>query len=119
MGGIKRITQTAKQHLGLKITEGNPALPQNVLEKISKKHFSSAEEEDVFCHLLFVLDWNLMKCAESVIDAKVTHISFREDALIFECAKSKGNQMGDEFGPWHVYANLSVPWICPVFAFAR
>ena len=51
--------------------------------------------------------------------AKIKHISFREDALVIEFAKTIGDQTGDEFSPWHVYANPKAPWICPVLAFAR
>eukprot|EP00804_Cyclotella_cryptica_P001238 CCRYP_012739-RB/>CCRYP_012739-RB protein AED:0.12 eAED:0.12 QI:0/0.71/0.62/1/0.71/0.62/8/4111/127 len=100
MGGMKRITQAAKQHLGLKLTEGKLPMPLKVYNNIAKKLFFSGEKEDVF--------W-----------AKINHISFRDDALVFEFAKTKGNQTGDEFGPWHVYANPQAPWICPVLAFAR
>ena len=48
----------------------------------------------------------------------MNHISFREDALVFGFAKTKGNQTGDEFGPWHVYANPESPEICPLVAMA-
>ena len=119
MGGMKRITQAAKQHLGLKLTEGKVPMPLKVYNNIAKKLFFSGDKEDVFCHLFFVLDWCLMKRAENCVGAKINHISFRDDALVFEFAKTKGNQTGDEFGPWHVYANPKAPWICPVLAFAR
>lgn len=61
MGGMKRITQAAKQHLGLKLTEGKLPMPLKVYNNIAKKLFFSGEKEDVFCHLFFVLDWCLMK----------------------------------------------------------
>ena len=60
-----------------------------------------------------------MKRAENCVTAKINHISFDEDALVFAFAKTKGNQTGDKFGPWHVYANTKTPWICPVFAMTR
>jgi hypothetical protein len=94
-------------------------MPLKVYNNIAKKLFFSGDKEDVFCHLFFVLDWCLMKRAENCVGAKINHISFRDDALVFEFAKTKGNQTGDEFGPWHVYANPKAPWICPVLAFAR
>eukprot|EP00804_Cyclotella_cryptica_P006115 CCRYP_010730-RA/>CCRYP_010730-RA protein AED:0.34 eAED:0.34 QI:0/0/0/1/1/1/2/0/216 len=94
MGGMKRITQAAKQHLGLKLTEGKLPMPLKVYNNIAKKLFFSGEKEDVFCHLFFVLDWCLMKRAENRVGAKINHISFRDDALAFEFAKTKGNQTG-------------------------
>ena len=33
-------------------------------------------------------------------------------------AKSKGDQEGDQLGPWHVHANPLQPHICPVLALA-
>ena len=119
MGGMKRVAQAAKMHLGLKLTEGKVAMPIEVYERMSKKLFCSEEKEDVFAHLFLVLDWCLMKRAENCVTAKINHISFDEDALVFAFAKTKGNQTGDEFGPWHVYANPETPWICPVLAMAR
>eukprot|EP00804_Cyclotella_cryptica_P028249 CCRYP_014599-RA/>CCRYP_014599-RA protein AED:0.50 eAED:0.33 QI:0/-1/0/1/-1/1/1/0/113 len=89
MGGMKRSTQAAKQHLGLKLTEGKRPMPMDVYEKIGTRSFFSPEKEDVFCHLFFVLAWCLMKQAENCVGAKVNHISFREDALVFEFAKQK------------------------------
>ena len=61
-----------------------------------------------------------MKRAENVVNAKLQHIFFKDDALCFEFAKSKGRQEGEEIlGPWHLYANPSEPHICPVLALAR
>ena len=119
MGGMKRVVQAAKQHLGLKLSEGKQPMPFKVYEKLALRMFCSGEQEDVFAHLFLVLDWCLMKRAENCVGAKINHVKFIDDALVFEFAKSKGNQTGDEFGPWHVYANPENPWICPVLALAR
>lgn len=63
---------------------------------------------------------NLMKRAENCVDAKINHVTFENDCLVFEFAKSKGKQNGEEHvGPWHVYANPSQPHICPILAIAR
>jgi hypothetical protein len=53
------------------------------------------------------------------VGAKINHISFREDALVFEFAKSQGNKTGDAFDPWHVHASPDLPWICPVLMLSR
>ena len=61
-----------------------------------------------------------MKRAENAVEAKISHISFRDDALVFQFAKSKGRQNGEEhLGPWHVFANPHKPYLCPVLAMAR
>ena len=60
-----------------------------------------------------------MKRAENCVDANINHIYFENDSLIFEFAKSKSHQEGEEHvGPWHVYANPMEPSICPVLSLA-
>jgi len=119
INGLKRNESAAKAFLGLKITTGKEPLTQEAFEFLAKKLFYSADKKDVFAHLFFVLDWCLMKRAENVDGAKINHISFKDDALVFEFAKSKGDQTGDPHGPWHVYANPLKPWMCPVLSLAR
>ncbi|KAL7538978.1 hypothetical protein ACHAWF_006258 [Thalassiosira exigua] len=60
-----------------------------------------------------------MKRAENCVNAKINHIRFGSDCLVFEFAKSKTQQTGELHGPWHVYANPKNPHICPVLAMAR
>ena len=63
---------------------------------------------------------NLMKRAENCVDCKINHITIRNDALVFEFAKSKGHQNGEEHvGPWHVYPNPEEPHLCLFMALAR
>jgi hypothetical protein len=61
-----------------------------------------------------------MKRAENCVDCKITHITFEGDCLVFEFAKSKSQQDGEEhIGPWHIYANPKEPFICPILSLAR
>jgi hypothetical protein len=61
-----------------------------------------------------------MKRAENCVDCKITHITFEGDSLVFQFAKSKSQQDGEEhIGPWHIYANPKEPFICPVLSLAR
>ena len=61
-----------------------------------------------------------MKRAENCVDAKINHIRFENDCLVFEFAKSKSlPDGGDHVGPWHVYANPHEPHMCPVLALAK
>lgn len=115
--GSERINLAAKQTLGLKIVEGKCHMTAIVYEKLAQILFESDEPEHIFAHCFFVLDWNLMKRAENCVIANICHISFHNDSLVFEIAKSKGNQGGEEhLGPWHVYANPLKPHLCPVLA---
>ena len=120
IAGKRRTGLKEKQHLGLKITEGKRAMSFEAYELIAKYLFHSGKKEHIFAHLFMVLDWNLMKRAENCVACKINHITFRNDSLVFEFAKSKGHQKGEKHvGPWHVYANPFKPWICPVLSMAR
>lgn len=115
--GSRRINLAAKQTLGLKITEGKRHMTPEVYKFLAKTLFESPKPEHVFAHTFLVLDWNLMKRAENCVNANISHVSVRNDSLVFEFAKSKGNQDGEEhLGPWHVYANPFEPTVCPLLA---
>jgi len=76
----------------------------------------------IYSHLRFLSQQlrNLMKRAENCENAKITHIFWADDSLVFEFAKSKGHQTGeDHVGPWHCYANPENPHLCLVLATAR
>ena len=61
-----------------------------------------------------------MKWAENRVDCKIMHIQVKSDSLVFEFAKSKGHQNGEEHvGPWHVYANPLEPHLCVVISLAQ
>ncbi|GFH59857.1 hypothetical protein CTEN210_16333 [Chaetoceros tenuissimus] len=119
--GSARINLAAKTILGLKIVEGKSHMTLPVYELIAKKLFQSEKPEHIMAHTFFVLDWNLMKRAENIVDANISHIRWENDCLIFHFAKSKGHQDGSEefLGPWHVYSNPLKPWLCPVLSLAR
>ena len=58
-----------------------------------------------------------MKRAEYCVNTKINHIHSQSDWLIFEFEKYKGHQKGENnLGPWHVYANPSKMWLCPVLS---
>ena len=120
IAGCKRTIANEKQLLGQKITEGKEPMSVEVFEYISKELFVSEDpEESLFGHLFFLLDWNLMKRAENCEKCKINHIYWSGDALIFEFAKSKGDQEGKFHGPWHCYANPEKPHLCLVLAMAK
>ena len=120
LAGKRRAGLKEKEGLGLSITEGKRPLSQEAYELLAKTLFFSEKKEHIFAHVFLVLDWTLMKRAENCVNCKINHISFRNDCLVFEFAKSKGHQRGENhIGPWHVYANPHMPWSCPVLSLAR
>jgi len=61
-----------------------------------------------------------MKRAENVEDCKIDHVWVENDSIVFQFAKSKGMQEGeDHVGPWHVYANASSPNVCHFLAVGK
>ena len=120
IAGQRRTGTKEKQDLGLSLLEGKRPISAEAYELVCKHFFYSGKVEHVFSHLFNVLDWNLMKRAENCVNAKINHIYFRHDALVFDFAKSKGHQKGEtHLGPWHIYANPLKPWMCPLLALSR
>ena len=101
--GSKRRGETLKQQLALKITEGRRPMSFEVYKFIAKGLFYLSKKEHVFLHLFLILYWNVIKRSKNCVNMKVAHIRFHQYALVFEFAKSKGMQGGeDHVGPWHV-----------------
>ena len=99
IAGIDRTGANQAQKLGLKIGHGKKPMSFEAYEIIAKHLFQSGDPQDVFAHLFLVLDWSLMKRAENCVNAKINHIYWNNDCLVFEFAKEKGKQKGDSFGP--------------------
>ena len=62
-----------------------------------------------------------MARSENCAGAKIEHISFHQDALLFDFAKTKTDRERTKFfdHPWHVYSNYLEPVVCPVLALPR
>ena len=60
---------------------------------IAEHLFKSGEKRDIFNHLMFVLDWNLMKRSENCLNVKMIHIEFEDDYLKFIFEKEKVSNM--------------------------
>ena len=117
--GSTRTNKAAKQTLGLKVKEGKLHMTVEVYETIARLMFESDKREHMFAHAFHVLDWNLMKRVENVVDCKIAHICFCNDSLTFIFSKSKSSDKEELLGPWHVYANPGNPHICLFLALAR
>ena len=120
IAGCKRTIQTEKKELAQKITEGKDPMSVETFKYTAKEMFlSDTTEESLFAHLFSLLDWNLIKCAESCSGCKINHIHWNGDALVFEFAKSKGDPDEKITGPWHCYANPEKSYIRVVLALAK
>ena len=89
IAGMKRTLIVEKQMLGIKFYEGKKTITLKAYDLLTKTLFESGEKRDIFAHLFIVLDWCLMKGAEIFVNAKINHIHFHGDCLVFEFKKSK------------------------------
>ena len=90
-------------------------------KRLTKIILWSETIENIADHTLLVLEWNLIARADNSVGAKVEHISFRPNTLLFNFVNTKTAQEGIKHfdQPWHEYANPLEPVGCPLLALAR
>lgn len=77
--------------------------------KQKKKHFCWA-------HTMLTISWNLMCRSRNSLAICSSHMGWSEDALTILFAHQKNDQSGDRRDPRHVYANPTMPHICPILS---
>ena len=119
--GSRRTSAKEKKKLGISTAEGKKHMPFAAYKKLARLLFESKKPEDIPAHTFFVLDWNLVSRAETVVESKIDVVSFTEDALVFEMGITKTDQEGTKNvdHPWHIYSCPECPEICAHLAFAR
>ena len=107
--------------LGMSTVEGKSPLPFAAYRLLAKILFQSKKSEHIFAHTFLVLAWNLISRAETIVDAKIDLISFKDDALLFDMGITKTDQEGTKNidHPWHVSSCPEHPEICAHLALAR
>ena len=61
-----------------------------------------------------------MKRAKNCVDCKISYITIKNDALVFQFAKSNGHQNGEEHvWPWHLFANPEQPHLYASLSLVR
>ena len=119
--GSRRMGASEKKDFGLKLSEGKRPLSYQAYKRLATLLFRSEKAEHIAAHAFLVLEWNLIARAENCVGAKIDHIHFHRDALLFNFAKTKTDQEGTKNidHPWHVYANPIDPAVCPLLALSR
>ena len=80
---------------------------------------NGSHDEFVFSHCFLTLEWNLMCRTDNLVSLNVAHVSWEDDSFLCNLAKSKHDQEDEGAKTlWHIYANPSNPYICPVLALA-
>ena len=118
---MRGVAASDKQDLGLKSSEGKKFLYFQAYKRLAEIIFRSKKIEHIAAHTFIVLEWNLIARAENCLEAKVEHISFHRDALLFDFAKTKIDQEGIKNidDPWHVYENNLEPVVFTLPALAH
>ena len=117
--GFKRTVQQQKVELGMSLNEGKDLLSfagYNLLCRNFLKN-NGTYNEFIFAHCFLTLEWNLMCRADNLVNLNLAHIGWEDDSLVSCIAKAKHDQEGEGAKtPWHIYANPSNPFVCPVLA---
>lgn len=72
---------------------------------------SLPKKQDAFGHSCLLICWNLMSQAKSTESIRYAHLTWQEDSMITYENNQDGSRPRD---PKQVYANPTVPQICPV-----
>ena len=117
--GFRRTVQQQKVELGLSLDEGKDPLSfagYNLLCRTFLRN-NGTNDEFIFAHCFLTLEWNLMCRADNMVNLNLAHIGWEDDSLLSCIAKAKHDQEGEGAKtPWHIYANPSNPFVCPVLA---
>jgi hypothetical protein len=117
--GYKRQVAQFKQTNVMKMTEGKVPLNFSGYRYLAAVAFKYPDYEvGMFAHLFLILCWNLIARCVSVASLMLSHITWKEDALVVVFPQHKGNQEGKNTSPKHVYANPEEPMICPILSLA-
>ena len=117
--GFRRTVQQQKVELGLSLDEGKDPLTFAGYNLLCRTflHNNGSNNEFTFAHCFLTLEWNLMCRADNLVNLNLAHIGWEDDSLLACIAKAKHDQEGEGAKiPWHIYANPSNPYICPVLA---
>lgn len=117
--GFRQTIQQQKVDLGQSLNEGKDPLSfsgYNLLCKVFLEN-NSSHDGFIFAHAFLTLEWNLMCRADNLVSLNVNHIGWEDDSMLCNLAKAKHDQEGEGAKtPWHIYANPSNPYVCPVLA---
>jgi hypothetical protein len=115
--GLKKRHQQEKESGVRDIKEGKDPLPFELYFWLAEQFI---REGQCFALAYMVLSWNLMSRTNNISKIKVSHLSWKDDALGIYFAIEKGDQTGDALpkDARNLYANSSHPQICPILALA-
>lgn len=113
--GVARVTAKEKHEGTCKVKEGKDALLFAVYQEIARYLLCEGSRKYVFLRTFMILSWNLMCRASNTQSVKLNHMEWIEDALGIYFAHQKNDQEGARpKDPRHIYANPTMPWICPI-----
>ena len=120
LSGYKRIVADKKQNGEMAMGEGKQPLSFTGYRYIANVALTAKREigAAMFAHVFLILCWNLMARCHSVSCLMFEHISWEQDSMIIVFPQHKGDKWGKDAIPKHLYANPTMPVICPILALA-
>lgn len=115
--GFRWTVQQQKVELGLSLDEGKDPLTFAGYHLLCHTFLlnNCTNDEFTFAHCFLTIEWNLMCRADNLVHLNLAHIGWEDDSLLICIAKAKHDQEGESAKtPWHLYANPSNPFVCPV-----
>ena len=117
--GLKRQDAQKKRANGVAPTCGKNALQFGAYRALARAMMRDGRPQLLFAHCYLVLTWNLMCRSVNTANISIARIRWQGDSLAIYFALTKSDQSGERLkDPIHLYANSSMPEICPVLALA-
>ena len=117
--GFRRTIQQQKVDLGESLNEGKDPLSFSGYNLLCRTFLENngTNDEFIFAHAFLTLEWNLMCRADNLVSLNIAHTGWEDDSFLCNLAKCKHDQEGEgSKTPWHIYANPTNPFVCPVLA---
>lgn len=99
-------------------TEGKDAMPFAFYKDLCRQTMELDDHRALFCWAFLIWTWNLINRSITTAVMPLVHLGVEGDAMTVQKGRSKKDKKGANSMTAHVYANPSVPSICPVLALA-
>ncbi|KAF1322238.1 hypothetical protein FI667_g11417, partial [Globisporangium splendens] len=117
--GIKYKVTRHRQDTNTRLTEGKEPFTFSLYRKLAKLMLQDEGRDSIFTRLFLVVSWNLMCRAANTEAIRLTHVTWKENALAVKFSHTKNGQEGDRpGGARHVYANPVIPEVMGRFFLA-
>ena len=83
MSGIQRTMVNNEIRRGESLNEGKIPRSFSVYENVCKILYEGDDDEYLFAHAFFTMEWNLMVRADNCVNVHVNHVQWQDDCSPF------------------------------------